>query len=93
MANTEVRDDYNLQEAWTRVCGSYTNTTGGIDLTKPPKYTPDEVLEQIRLKQDDDEERNAKYQAARDVIEKTLYCINILGGIVAQGASMVCPLA
>jgi hypothetical protein len=89
MSDLQIKDDYNLQEAWNRVCGSFANTTGGIDLTKAPKYTPDEVLEQIRSKQDDDDEKNAKYRVAKEVIGKTLYCINILGNIAAQGASMV----
>lgn len=89
MSNTEVNGDYDLQEAWTRHCSAYANITGGIDLTKPPRYTPDDVLEQIRSKQEDDEEKNAKFRAAKEVIGKTLYCINILGGIAAQAVGMV----
>jgi hypothetical protein len=90
MSSTAVKDEYSLQEAWDRVCGSFAKTTDGLDLTKPPKYTPDQVLEQIRAKQDEDDEKNGKYKVAKEVISKTLDCINILGGIAAQGASMVC---
>jgi hypothetical protein len=92
MSSAAVKDDYNLQEAWDRVCGSFAKTTDGLDLTKTPRYTPDQVLEQIRTKQDEDDEKNAKYKVAKEVISKTLDCINILGGIAAQGASMVCLL-
>ncbi|KAJ5815978.1 Tetratricopeptide-like helical [Penicillium robsamsonii] len=85
-----VQDDgeYNLQEAWDKACTSFANTAK-IDLTTAPKFSIDEVLDQIRVKQDDDDEKNNKYAAAKDVIGKTLKFITLLGGIAAQGASMV----
>jgi 2-phosphoglycerate kinase len=93
MSDLKPSDDYKFQEAWDRVCQSFVISTG-VDITKAPEYTVDEVLEQIRAKQEDNEERNAKYKVAKEVIGKTLDCINILGGIAAQGASMVCiPLS
>ncbi|KAJ5360801.1 Tetratricopeptide-like helical [Penicillium concentricum] len=85
-----VQDDgeYNLQEAWDKACTSFAGTAK-IDLTATPKFSVDEVLDQIRTKQDDDDEKNNKYAAAKDVIGKTLKFITLLGGIAAQGASMV----
>lgn len=83
------KDDYNLQEAWDRHCGAFAKMTNGLDLTKSPRYTPDQVLEQIRAKQHEDDEKNAKFKVAKDVISKTLDCISILSGIAAQGSSMV----
>ncbi|KAJ5519706.1 Tetratricopeptide-like helical [Penicillium fimorum] len=85
-----VQDDgpYNLQEAWDKACTSFAKTAK-IDLTTTPKFSVDEVLDQIRVKQDDDDEKNNKYAAAKDVIGKTLKFITLLGGIAAQGASMV----
>jgi hypothetical protein len=88
MSATEIKEDYNLQEAWDRACGSFAQTTK-VDLTVTPKYTVDEVLDQIQTKQDEDDERNNKYRVAKDVIGKTLTFITVLGGIAAQGASMV----
>lgn len=88
MADLTGSDDYNLQEAWDTVCRSFAKTTN-VDLTATPRYTIDQVLDQIRQKQDDDEQRNVKYKVAKDVISKTLNCIEVLGGIAAQGASMV----
>ncbi|KAJ5639441.1 uncharacterized protein N7484_007303 [Penicillium longicatenatum] len=81
-------DDYNIQDAWNRACGAFAQTAN-VDLTKSPKFTVDEVLDQIRTKQDADDEKNNKYRAAKDVIGKTLKFITVLGGIAAQGASMV----
>ena len=81
-------DDYNIQDAWNRACGAFAQTAH-VDLTKSPNFTVDEVLDQIRTKQDADDEKNNKYRAAKDVIGKTLKFITVLGGIAAQGASMV----
>ena len=84
----EVEDDYNIQEAWNRACGAFAQTTK-VNLTESPKFTVDEVLDQIRAKQDEDDEKSDKYRVAKDVIGKTLKFITVLGGIAAQGASMV----
>ncbi|RAH67952.1 uncharacterized protein BO66DRAFT_473036 [Aspergillus aculeatinus CBS 121060] len=64
-ATSEPNDEYNLQEAWERVCHSFAQTTK-VDLTTAPNYTIEEA-----------------------VIDKTLAFVKVLGGIVAQGASMV----
>jgi hypothetical protein len=83
-----AEDDYNLQEAWDRACTSFAQTAK-VDLTAAPKFSVDQVLDQIRTKQDEDDERNNKYKTAKDVIGKTLNFVMVLGGIAAQGASMV----
>jgi 2-phosphoglycerate kinase len=91
MSAFAVEDDYNIQEAWERACGVFAQTTK-VDLTTSPKFTVDEVLDQIRMKQDEEDEKNKKYKTAKDVIGKTLTLITVLGGIAAQGASMVSTL-
>lgn len=88
MSAFEVKDDYNIQEAWERACGAFAQTTK-VDLTTSPKFTVDEVLDQIRIKQDEDDEKNTKFKTAKNIISKTLTLITVLGGIAAQGASMV----
>ncbi|KAB8224412.1 hypothetical protein BDV33DRAFT_233369 [Aspergillus novoparasiticus] len=88
MSAFPVEDDYNIQDAWERACGAFAQTTK-VDLTTSPKFTVDEVLDQIRIKQDDGDEKNKKFRTAKDVIGKTLTLITVLGGIAAQGASMV----
>ncbi|GLA15441.1 hypothetical protein AnigIFM62618_001981 [Aspergillus niger] len=88
MSAFEVKDDYNIQEAWERACEAFAQTTK-VDLTTSPKFTVDEVLDQIRLKQDEDDEKNTKFKTAKNIIGKTLTLITVLGGIAAQGASMV----
>lgn len=86
--STPVDNDYNLQEAWDRACTSFAQTAK-VDLTTTPKNTIDQVLDQIRTKQDEDDERNNKYKTAKDVIGKTLNFVMVLGGIAAQGTNMV----
>jgi hypothetical protein len=88
MSAVEIEDDYNIQEAWNRACGAFAQTTK-VDITTSPKFTVDEVLDQIRSKQDEDDEKNNKFKVAKDVIGKTLAFITVLGSIAAQGASMV----
>ncbi|PIG84660.1 hypothetical protein AARAC_002020 [Aspergillus arachidicola] len=88
MSAFDVEDDYNIQDAWERACGAFAQTTT-VDLTTSPKFTVDEVLDQIRIKQDEGDEKNKKFKTAKDVIGKTLTLITVLGGIAAQGASMV----
>ncbi|KAJ5794025.1 Tetratricopeptide-like helical [Penicillium paradoxum] len=88
MAATQGADEYNLQEAWDRACTSFAQTTK-VDLTAKPRFSIDEVLDQIREKQEEDNEKNNKYRAAKDVISKTLNFVTVLGGIAAEGASMV----
>ncbi|PYH72109.1 uncharacterized protein BO88DRAFT_402379 [Aspergillus vadensis CBS 113365] len=88
MSAFEVKDDYNIQKAWESACGAFAQMTK-VDLTTSPKFTVDEVLDQIRIKQDEDDEKNTKFKAAKDIIGKTLTLITVLGGIAAQGASMV----
>jgi hypothetical protein len=88
MSGDDIPDDYNIQEAWDKACLAFSRMTQ-VDLTAAPKLSVDEVLEDIRGKQIDDEEKHKKYKVAKDVISKTGKLITVLGGIAAQGASMV----
>ncbi|KAJ5392597.1 hypothetical protein N7509_008087 [Penicillium cosmopolitanum] len=86
--SADIPDDYNIQEAWNKACQAFAQTAK-VDLTKSPTFTVDEVLDQIHQKQQDDDEKHNKYRVAKDAIAKTSKFIMLLGGIAAQGASMV----
>ncbi|KAL5332733.1 hypothetical protein BJX70DRAFT_407031 [Aspergillus crustosus] len=88
MSGPEIPHDYNIQVAWDTACRVFARMAQ-VDLTVAPKLSVDEVLEEIRRKHDDDEEKHKKYRAAKDVISRTGNFIMVLGGIAAQGASMV----
>lgn len=84
-----IKEEYDLKKAWDEACDAF-QKTASEDLKSKTKYTPDEVLEQIRAKQEKDEEKSAKYRVAKDILSKTLDCIDSLANIAAQGASVVC---
>ena len=86
-----VKEEYDLRKAWDEACDAFQQSASD-DLKTKPKYTVDEVLEQIRAKQEKDAEKSAKFRVAKDVLTKTLDCIDSLGNIAIQGASMVCFL-
>ncbi|KAL4969541.1 uncharacterized protein BDV14DRAFT_209818 [Aspergillus stella-maris] len=87
MSGVELADDYNIQEAWDKACQAFSRMTK-INLTASPKLSVDDVLDEISRKQDEDDKKQNKYRAAKDVISKTGNFIMVLGGIAAQGASM-----
>lgn len=84
-----IKEDYDLKKAWDEACDAF-QKTASEDLRTKTKYTPEEVLEQIRAKQEKDEEKSAKFRVAKDVLNKTLNCIDGLANVAAQGASIVC---
>ncbi|KAL3441276.1 hypothetical protein BJX65DRAFT_313949 [Aspergillus insuetus] len=88
MSGVDIPEDHNIHEAWDKACRAFARMTQA-DLTESPKRSVDEVLEEIRRKQDGDEEKHKKCRAAKDVISKTGNFIVVLGGIAAQGVSMV----
>jgi len=91
MEKVSKPDAYDLKVAWQNACDAFA-TTSGEKLNVKTQYTPDEVLEQIRKKHEKDEEKAAKYRVVKDVLSKTLDCIDNLGNIAAQGASMASVL-
>ncbi|KAL2841266.1 hypothetical protein BJY01DRAFT_257114 [Aspergillus pseudoustus] len=88
MSTVEIADDYNIQETWNRACQAFARMTQA-DLTSSPKLSVDQVLDEIQRRQDDEDEKHNKYRAAKDAIRKTGDFLLVLGGIAAQGASMV----
>jgi hypothetical protein len=88
MEKVNKPEAYDLKVAWENACDAFAKTSGE-ELKVKTKYTPEEVLEQIRAKSEKNEEKAAKYRVVKDVLSKTLDCIDNLGNIAAQGASMV----
>jgi len=81
-------DDYDLQQSWADVLQAFAQTAK-IELRPDRLLTPEDVIAQLKAKRDKDEADNAKYKAVKDVLSKTVTCIQTLGGIAASGASMV----
>ena len=81
-------EDYDLQQGWSDVLQTFAKTTK-IELQPDHVMSPEDVIGQLKSKRDKDSADSAKYRAAKDVLGKTLACIQTLGGIAASGASMV----
>ena len=92
MAPTKVvetaPDDYDLQRGWADVLQAFAKTAK-IELRPDRILTPEDVIAQLKSKRDKDDADSAKYKVVKDVLGKTLACIQTLGGIAASGASMV----
>lgn len=82
------QDDLDLNVAWQEACESFARTTK-IDLRAVPSPTAEQVIAKFNTRKAKDEKEHAKLNAAKKIALKTLTCVVNLGGIAAQGASMV----
>lgn len=80
--------DYDLQQAWKDCLKAFAETAR-VELQPVSILSPEDVIEQLKSKREKDEAHDAKYRVVKDVLGKTLACIQVLGGIAASGASMV----
>ena len=81
-------EDYDLQRGWSDVLQAFAKTAK-VELRPDRVLSPEDVIAQLKSKRDKDEANSAKYRVVKDVLGKTLACIQTLGGIAASGASMV----
>ena len=81
-------EDYDLQQGWSDVLQAFAKTAK-VELRPDRVLSPEDVIAQLKSKRDKDEADSAKYRVVKDVLGKTLACIQTLGGIAASGASMV----
>lgn len=92
MAETELEQELDLDQLWIQAQLDFQRMFPGRD----PRYLPvlkvEDVIGMISQKKETDEKSGAKYKVAKDVLAKTLKCIQNLGGLAIQGASMVSPL-
>jgi hypothetical protein len=89
MAEVEFEQDPDLMEMWKLAMNEYRKLAGLTDKSLPANLSVDDVVNRIDQSKKVDQEANAKYGIAKEVVRKTLICINTLGGIAAQAASMV----
>ena len=92
MAETEAEQELDLDQMWIKAQVEFQRMFPGRD----PRYLPvlrvEDVIGMISQKKEADEKAGAKYRVAKDVLNKTLKCIQNLGALAIQGASMVSPL-
>ena len=81
--------DYDLQAAWRQACESFTITTGGAKLDDRQVPTPEQIVGRIKAEGKKEKKDNAKLEAAKDVLQKSITCILRIGSVASQAASMV----
>ncbi|PGG99903.1 hypothetical protein AJ79_08385 [Helicocarpus griseus UAMH5409] len=82
-------DEEDIDQMWREALVEF-HKLSGYD---PKKFTGElsvgDVIGKIGQQKEKDEKKAAKYSKAKRVLDKTLTCIQTLGNIAAQGASMV----
>jgi fungal STAND N-terminal Goodbye domain len=87
---SDVKQDPDLEEMWLEAERECRKLIGFKDGEQPPKLTVEDVLNKLdESKTSDEADAHTKLGKAKEVLEKTLVCINSLGSIAAQGASIV----
>jgi tetratricopeptide (TPR) repeat protein len=79
---------YDLDAAWREVLTAF-EKTARIKLKPEKILTPDDVLQQLRLKREQDDEASQKHQKLKQAFRRALNCVQKLGTIAAQDQSGV----
>lgn len=87
---SDVNQDPDLEEMWLEAERESRKLIGFKDGEQPPKLTVEDVLNKLdEFKTKDETDASTKLGKAKEIYKKTLVCIDSLGSIVAQGASVV----
>ena len=84
--------EIDLNEEWRKAWEAARTdflATHGKDLGGRQVESPEDVLDSIRSKRERDDEDNAKHKEAKNIIRNVLSLVQLLGGLAAQGASIV----
>lgn len=92
MAETDAERELDLDQMWVNAQVEFQKMFPGRDPRHLPLLRIEDVTGLINQKKEADEKAGAKYRVAKDVLNKTLKCIQNLGALAVQGASMVSPL-
>jgi hypothetical protein len=85
------RDDYSFKAMWEQAQLRFQERTAK-SLKSATGKSLEDVLKELEQKYPEDnifQAQNGSQSNVKDIVRNVLNCINILGGIVAQGASMV----
>ena len=88
MSTNGVGESLDLDDLWKEAQDEFQKIFKK-DPKKVPVLSAKDVIGKIDQKKESDEKQGAKYRKARIVLQKTLTCIQTLGNLAAQGASMV----
>lgn len=86
------RDDYSFKAMWEQAQLRFQERTAK-SLKSATGKSLEDVLKELEERYPEDnifQAQSGSQSNVKDIVRNVLNCINILGGIVAQGASMVC---
>ncbi|OJD18304.1 hypothetical protein AJ78_01680 [Emergomyces pasteurianus Ep9510] len=78
----------DIEQMWREALAEF-HKLSGHDPNKFTELKVSDVIDKINQRRELDEKKAAKYGKAKDVLDKTLTCIQTLGNLLSQGASMV----
>ncbi|QSS49502.1 hypothetical protein I7I53_09874 [Histoplasma capsulatum var. duboisii H88] len=81
-------DGQDIEQMWGEALVEF-HKLSGHDPKKFSELSIGDVIGKINQQKELDDRKAAKYGKAKEVLNKTLTCIQTLGSLVAQGASMV----
>ncbi|KKZ61982.1 hypothetical protein EMCG_03539 [[Emmonsia] crescens] len=81
-------DGKDIEQMWKEALVEF-HKLSGHDPKKFTELRVEDVIGKINQQRELDEKKAAKYGKAKDVLDKTLTCIQTLGQLLAQGTSMV----
>lgn len=82
-------DGKDIEQMWKEALVEF-HKLSGHDPKKFTELRVEDVIGKINQQRELDEKKAAKYGKAKDVLDKTLTCIQTLGQLLTQGTSMVC---
>lgn len=85
------KDDYSFKAMWEQAQLRFQERTSK-SLRSATGQSLEDVMKELERKYPEDnifQAPNGSQSNAKDIVRNVLNCISILGGIVAQGASMV----
>ncbi|KAK2752745.1 hypothetical protein FQN55_005876 [Onygenales sp. PD_40] len=81
-------DEHDIDVMWREALVEF-HKYSGRDPNSFTELKVEDVIGKISQKKEKDEKKAARHGKAKDILQKTLTCIQTLGDLAAQGASMV----
>ncbi|KAI1772333.1 hypothetical protein F4818DRAFT_183578 [Hypoxylon cercidicola] len=85
----ELSEQMEIEAIWTEVNNKVVELAGGDPKKVQTTLDINAVLRYVDNVQASDKKKSEKFSTFRNIVNRTLQCINTVGGIVAEGASTV----
>ena len=86
-SNNKINIDGDLKTQWLKASAEFAKDCHGESLAQ--KANPEQVLAMISAQKDEDEKYSAKRKKYQQYVANTLLCLQTIGGVLSQAASML----